>query len=64
MNSNEKRNINDEYDRKLSSNWEIAQTTDGRIFYVNHQTKQTQWEHPITKKIENMSQGDFKKKSV
>ncbi|CAF3380310.1 unnamed protein product [Rotaria socialis] len=43
--------MNDESDDELSSNWEMGKTHDGRIFYIDHQTKNTQWEHPITKKI-------------
>ncbi|CAF0780057.1 unnamed protein product [Rotaria sordida] len=43
--------MNDESDDELPSNWEEAKTTDGRIFYINHQTQITQWEHPVTNKV-------------
>ncbi|XP_065565345.1 E3 ubiquitin-protein ligase NEDD4-like [Artemia franciscana] len=34
----------------LPSGWSIQYTADGKVFYVNHVQKQTQWNHPITNK--------------
>lgn len=51
--------MNDESDDELPSNWQSGKTVDGRIFYVNHQTQQTQWEHPITKKVKIVPKGKF-----
>ncbi|CAF4847151.1 unnamed protein product, partial [Rotaria magnacalcarata] len=48
--------MNDESDDELPSNWEMGKTNDGRIFYIDHQTKNTQWEHPITKKLKMIPQ--------
>ncbi|CAF2431357.1 unnamed protein product [Rotaria sp. Silwood2] len=45
----------DDSDDELPSNWEQAKTTDGRIFYINHQTQTTQWEHPVTNKVKIIS---------
>jgi hypothetical protein len=50
--------MNDESDDDLPVNWQAAKTADGHIFYVNHQTKHTQWEHPITKQVNVISQGN------
>ena len=47
----------DESDDELPANWQTGKTTDGHVFYINHQTQQTQWEHPITKKVQIISQG-------
>lgn len=30
----------------LPSGWEERQDANGRTFYVNHETRSTQWEHP------------------
>lgn len=46
----------DESDDELPANWQTGKTTDGHVFYINHQTQQTQWEHPITKKVQIISQ--------
>ncbi|CAN0042092.1 unnamed protein product [Ascophyllum nodosum] len=32
---------------ELPENWKMGETADGRQYYVNHVTKQTQWQRPI-----------------
>ena len=49
--------MNEESDDELPANWQEGKTGDGRIFYINHQTQQTQWEHPVTKKVKVISTG-------
>lgn len=49
--------MSEESDDELPANWQRAKTSDGHVFYVNHQTQNTQWEHPITKKIHIIPQG-------
>lgn len=34
---------------RLSREWEARVAEDGRVFFVNHEEKRTQWEYPITK---------------
>ena len=36
----------DDEDGKLSSGWVSKVTPEGRIFYMNRETRQTQWNHP------------------
>lgn len=31
--------------------WEKNETADGRVFYINHRTKTTQWEHPLKDEV-------------
>ena len=49
--------MNDESDDELPANWQKGKTNDGRVFYINHQTQVTQWEHTITKKIKVIPKG-------
>ncbi|KAK0043097.1 WW domain-containing oxidoreductase [Biomphalaria pfeifferi] len=35
---------------ELPPGWEERVTTDGKVYYANHETKNTQWKHPITGK--------------
>ncbi|XP_038069483.1 WW domain-containing oxidoreductase-like [Patiria miniata] len=35
---------------ELPAGWEERSTSDGRVFYANHQSRDTQWEHPKTGK--------------
>lgn len=42
---------------ELPTGWESGHTSDGRVFYINHQTQKTQWEHPITKKVKILPKG-------
>lgn len=51
--------MNDESDDELPSNWQSGKTTDGRVFYINHQTKHTQWEHPVTKRVKIIPKGKY-----
>ncbi|CAD5117115.1 DgyrCDS5922 [Dimorphilus gyrociliatus] len=37
-------------DDDLPSGWEERVTTNGKVYYANHQTQETQWEHPYTGK--------------
>jgi hypothetical protein len=34
--------------------WDKGKTADGRAFYINHQTRSTQWEHPLKAKLLNL----------
>jgi len=43
--------MNDESDDELPANWQAGKTNDERVFYINHQTQKTQWEHPVTNQI-------------
>lgn len=52
--------MGDESDDDLPLNWEVKQTDDGQLFYVNHQIQATQWEHPITKQITFVSKGKYR----
>jgi len=36
----------------LPAGWERRITNMGRSFYVDHNSKRTQWEHPVSGKIE------------
>ena len=49
--------MSDESDDELPANWETAKTSEGHVFYINHQTQQTQWEHPITKQVKIVPKG-------
>ncbi len=49
--------MNEESDDELPTNWQAGKTGDGHIFYINHQTQQTQWEHPVTKQVKVISKG-------
>ncbi|CAF0755651.1 unnamed protein product [Adineta steineri] len=44
--------MNEKTDNELPANWEAGKTSDGRVFYIDHHTQKTQWEHPITKQIQ------------
>ncbi|CAF1510627.1 unnamed protein product [Adineta ricciae] len=48
---------------ELPTGWQIGQTSDGRVFYINHQTQKTQWEHPITKKVKVLPKESGEKKT-
>ncbi|PIK58053.1 putative WW domain-containing oxidoreductase [Apostichopus japonicus] len=37
-------------EEELPAGWEERSTTDGRVFYANHQSETTQWAHPATGK--------------
>ncbi|XP_033626490.1 WW domain-containing oxidoreductase-like isoform X2 [Asterias rubens] len=37
-------------EEELPAGWEERSTTDGKVFYANHQNCETQWEHPTTGK--------------
>ncbi|XP_071786011.1 WW domain-containing oxidoreductase-like [Asterias amurensis] len=37
-------------EEELPAGWEERSTTDGKVFYANHQSCETQWEHPTTGK--------------
>lgn len=47
--------MSDESDDELPANWQRAKANDGRVFYINHQTQQTQWDHPITGQVKVIS---------
>ena len=52
------KSMDDESDDEVPPNWEAAKDTDGNIFYVNHELKKTQWEHPITKRVKFVAKGN------
>ncbi|CAG5128309.1 unnamed protein product [Candidula unifasciata] len=35
---------------ELPPGWEERVTTDGKVYYANHETQNTQWKHPVTGK--------------
>ena len=35
----------------LPEGWEVRQTTDGSKYYVDHNSRLTTWEHPITHEL-------------
>ncbi|XP_005103964.1 WW domain-containing oxidoreductase [Aplysia californica] len=35
---------------ELPPGWEERVTTDGKVYYANHETRNTQWKHPVTGK--------------
>ncbi|XP_040595932.1 E3 ubiquitin-protein ligase NEDD4 isoform X1 [Mesocricetus auratus] len=39
----------------LPPGWEERTHTDGRVFYINHNTKKTQWEDPRTQNTQNLA---------
>ena len=49
--------MNEESDDELPANWQAGTTSDGQIFYINHQTQITQWEHPVTQQVKVISKG-------
>jgi len=51
--------MNDESDDELPANWQAGKTNDGRVFYIDHQTQKTQWEHPVTNKVKVIPKGKF-----
>lgn len=51
--------MNEESNDELPPNWEAGKTNDGRVFYIDHQTQKTQWEHPITKRAKVVSKGQY-----
>jgi hypothetical protein len=51
--------MSEESDDELPANWQAGKTNDGRVFYVNHQTQNTQWEHPVTNQVKVISKGKF-----
>lgn len=40
---------------ELPPAWEERVTNDGNVYYLNHQTKTTQWTHPRTNKMKKVS---------
>jgi hypothetical protein len=51
--------MNDESDDELPANWQTGKTSDGRLFYINHLTQQTQWEHPVTNQVKFIPAGEI-----
>eukprot|EP00731_Ephydatia_muelleri_P035974 Em0186g5a len=39
-------------DLDLPPGWEVRKTTDGRFYYIDHNTKTTTWDHPLKKATE------------
>jgi hypothetical protein len=35
----------------LPEGWSAKKADDGRIYYIDHETKRTQWEHPVAKQV-------------
>jgi hypothetical protein len=42
---------------ELPANWQSGKTNDGRVFYIDHETQITQWEHPVTKQVKVIRKG-------
>ncbi|KAL5021483.1 hypothetical protein ScPMuIL_000638 [Solemya velum] len=42
--------IDTDSEDELPAGWEERVTLDGKVFYANHDTRVTQWTHPLTKK--------------
>ncbi|EDO32533.1 predicted protein [Nematostella vectensis] len=42
-------------DEELPVEWEVRTTDTGRVYYANHLTKTTQWQHPKTGKIRKVT---------
>lgn len=51
-------NEEDESSLDLPEGWEERKTPNGRVYYVNHVMKTTQWNRPIRPAIESQSNGD------
>jgi predicted peptidase len=51
--------MNEESDDELPANWQAGKTNDGHVFYINHQTQQTQWEHPVTNRVKVIPKGEY-----
>lgn len=47
-----------ESDAELPSNWQAGKTSDGRVFYIDHEVQKTQWEHPVTSQVKGMPTGN------
>ncbi|XP_055374291.1 transcriptional coactivator yorkie isoform X1 [Condylostylus longicornis] len=48
----------------LPEGWEQARTPEGQIYYLNHNTKTTQWEDPRTQKIHQPALAQISQSSV
>lgn len=46
--------LTDSEDESLEIGWEMKVTEKGRVFYVSHAQRHTQWEHPKTGKIKHL----------
>lgn len=51
-------NEEDEGSQDLPEGWEERKTPNGRVYYVNHVMKTTQWNKPIRPAIETPTNGD------
>lgn len=51
--------MNDDSDDELPATWQAGKTSDGRVFYINHQTQKTQWEHPVTNLVKIIPKGKY-----
>lgn len=50
--------IDTDSEDELPPGWEERVTFEGRVFYASHESKQTQWKHPVTGK-EKYVKGEF-----
>ena len=50
--------MSDESDAELPSNWQAGKTSDGRVFYIDHEVQKTQWEHPLANQVKGMPTGN------
>ena len=39
-----------DWDQELPAGWEQAADEGGRVYFINHETRQTTWLHPTTRK--------------
>lgn len=50
--------MSDDSEDELPANWQAGKTPDGRIFYINHETQETQWKHPVTNMTKFIPRGN------
>jgi len=41
-----RRVANEDEERALPEGWDIGTDVDGKVFYIDHKTRQTTWIHP------------------
>jgi WW domain-containing oxidoreductase len=46
---------------EIPEGWEERSTPEGRVYYANHTTKETQWNHPVTQKTKILTGGNLTK---
>jgi len=41
-----RRVINEDESERLPEGWDVGTDVDGKVFYIDHKTRQTTWIHP------------------